>query len=276
MAYADIEILEFFEPRELYKFTRDSFNWYFTSGDEDISFGGQTYLAVPIKRKSIESTQELGKTPLKVLCSRTNPFAVQYIGESPPSVVTLEIIRQHAEDVDTVTSFKGRVINVGFNGDEVTITCQSNQSSLLRPGLRRLYQTACPHVLYGDKCTVVQATFKITAVVAAVSGTVLTSAAFTVSIDPVYDGAWFKGGVAEFVDGDGFTIKRFITEHNHLDGTITLNLPLKGVIATSSVDVFPGCGHDTKTCNEKFNNINSYGGFPFIPEKNPQNGTPVF
>ena len=121
MAYSDIEILEFFEPRELYKFTRDTFSWYFTSGDTDITFGGNVYLSVPMKRKAIESTQELGKTSLKVLCSRTNPFVTQYIGASPTDIVTLEIIRQHVEDSETVTSFKGRVINVGFKEDEVTV-----------------------------------------------------------------------------------------------------------------------------------------------------------
>lgn len=276
MPYNDIEILEFFEPRELYKFTRDTFNWYFTSGDTDITFGGDLYLAVPIKRKSIESTQELGKTTLKVLCSRTNPFVTQYISASPTDVVTLEIIRQHAGDAETVTSFKGRVINVGFKEAEVTITCQPNQSSLLRPGLRRLYQTACPHVLYGDQCTVVQATFKLTVVLDAVDGNVLTSTALIVSIDPEFDGSWFLGGMVELVDGDGLTNRRFITEYNHIEGKVTLNLPLKGAIATSSVDCSPGCGHDTKTCNEKFTNIESYGGFPFIPLKNPQDGTSVF
>jgi uncharacterized phage protein (TIGR02218 family) len=191
-------------------------------------------------------------------------------------VITLEIIRQHVEDAETVISFKGRVINVKFVEDEVTITCQSNQSSLLRPGLRRLYQTACPHVLYGDQCTVLKVDFKSVIVLDAVNGNVLASTAFTVSIDPTYDGQWFVGGVVEFVDGDGLTNQRFITEHNHIEGTITLNLPLKDAIATSSVDVYPGCGHNTKTCNEKFTNIESYGGFPFIPLKNPQDGTSVF
>lgn len=276
MAYADIEILEFFEPRELYKFTRNTFEWFFTSGDTDITFDGDIYLAVPIKRKKIESTQEINKTVLKIEVSRTNVFATQYIEETPNDVITLEIIRQHTEDSETVTSFKGRVINVSFDEDSITISCQSNQSSLRRPGLRRLYQTACPHVLYGDQCTVVKVDFKTTAILDAVDGNVLTSTTFTVGINPTYDLQWFVGGVVEFVDGNGLTNVRFITEMNHIDGKITLNLPLKGAIATSSVDVFPGCGHDNITCNGKFTNIESFGGFPFIPKKNPQDGTPVF
>lgn len=276
MAFEDVEILEFFEPRELYKFTRDTFNWYFTSGDEDITFNGDLYLAVPIKRKSIESTQDIGRTPLKIIVSKTNTFVTQFIGETPTDVITVEVIRQHVEDAETIISFKGRVINVSFDESTSIITCQSNQSSLRRPGLRRLYQTACPHVLYGDQCKVVQADFKIIAVLDAVDGVVLTSTTFTVGINPEFDNQWFVGGMVTFVDGDGLTNKRFIVQHNHIEGTITLNLPLKGAIATSSVDTFPGCGHDPKTCNEKFTNIEDYGGFPFIPKKNPQDGTSVF
>lgn len=276
MAFEDIEILEFFEPRELYKFTRDTFNWYFTSGDNNITYLGDDYLAVPIKRKGIESTQDIGRTPLKVIVSRTNPFVLQFIEASPTDIITIEVIRQHVEDAETIVSFKGRVINVSFDESEVVITCQSNQSSLRRPGLRRLYQTACPHVLYGDQCKVVQVDFKITAVLTAVEGNVLTSPTFTVGIDPAFDNQWFVGGMVEFVDGDGLTNKRFITQHNHIEGTITLNLPLKDAIVASSVDAFPGCGHDPTTCNEKFTNIEDYGGFPFIPLKNPQDGTPVF
>ena len=276
MAFADIEILEFFEPRELYKFTRDTFEWFFTSGDTDITYLGDIYLAVPIKRKNIQSTQEINKTVLKIEVSRTNVFIAQFIAEAPTDIITLEVIRQHVEGPDTITSFKGRVINVSFEEDSAIISCQSKQSSLKRPGLRRLYQTACPHVLYGDQCTVDKPTFKITAVLDAVDGNVLTSTTFTVAINPTFDVSWFKGGVVEFVDGDGLTNKRFITEHNHIAGQITLNLPLKGAIATSSVDAFPGCGHDTKTCNEKFTNIEFYGGFPFIPAKKPQDCTPIF
>jgi hypothetical protein len=122
----------------------------------------------------------------------------------------------------------------------------------------------------------VQSSFKITAVLATAGGVVITSASFIVAINATYDGQWFVGGVVEFVDGDGLTNRRFIVGHDNVGGALTLNLPLRGAISSSSVDVFPGCGHDTKTCNEKFSNIDSYGGFPFIPLKNPQDGTPVF
>lgn len=276
MAFGDIEILEFFEPKELYQFTRDTFSWFFTSGDEDIVHLTNTYLAVPIKRGAIESTQEIGKTTLKITVSKTNPFVTQFIGSSPTDIISLTVTRLHEGDAGTATTFKGRVINVSFNESTVVITCQPNQSSLRRPGLRRLYQTVCPHVLYGNLCTVDRPTFDITAVLTVVSGNILTSPDFIVNIDPSFDITWFVGGIVEFVDGDGLTNKRFITDHDNIAGTITLNLSLKDAIVTSTVQAFPGCGHDPTTCNEKFTNIEHYGGFPFIPLKNPQTGTSVF
>lgn len=273
MAYADIEILEFFEPRELYKFTAGTFQWFFTSGDTDVTYLGDIYLAVPIKRGKIAATQEINKTVIKIEVSRTNAFVLPFISESPTTVIGLEIIRQHADDAGVAVTFKGRVINVSFKEDSATISCQSNQSSLKRPGLRRLYQTACPHVLYGPQCTVEKGNFQIQATLSSANGVFLTSESFNVSINPDFDATWLVGGVVEFTSG-GIINRRFIVSHSGIN--ITLNLPLKDAIATSAVDVFPGCGHDNVTCNGKFSNIVHYGGFPFIPQKNPQDGTPIF
>lgn len=275
MAFTDIELLEFFEPIELYEFTRGSFSWYFTSADANIDFDGNTYVAVPISRSKILATQDIGKTTLKIKVSRTNTFALQYIVTSPTDVITLTITRIHDADPDPAVTFKGRVINVAFKEDGATITCQPNLSSLRRPGLRRLYQTACPHVLYGPQCGVIKDSFKTVAVLTGVNGLVLASPSLIVSFDPTFDPTWFVGGFIEF-DNSGLIDKRFILEHNNILGTITVNLVLSDAIVGSTINVFPGCDHTTATCNDKFSVIENYGGFPFIPSKNPQNGTSVF
>jgi len=42
------------------------------------------------------------------------------------------------------------------------------------------------------------------------------------------------------------------------------------------VRAYPGCDHSLITCANKFGNSLNFGGFPFMPEKNPMDGTPVF
>lgn len=275
MSFDSVETSEFFEPQELYKFTRGVFSWFYTSGDTNISFGGNTYLAEPIDRSRILSTQDIGKTTLNVNVSRRNSFVIQFIETAPTDVISLTITRIHASDPDPSVIFSGRVINVGFKENTAKITCQPSQSILRRPGLRRLFQTTCPHVLYGPQCKVLRASFAIAATLSVVSGNILTSPSFIISIDPSFDADWLLGGIVE-INTAGLIDKRFITEHDNSSGIITLNLPLSNAIIGSTVTVFPGCDRTPNTCNNKFSVIENYGGFPFIPVKNPMNGTSVF
>ena len=275
MSFETIEVSEFFAPIELYDFVRGLSSLHFTSSDKDLDFGGKTYTSLPIKRSRIESTQDIGKTPLKIKTSLRNPFVTQYIAASPTQVVDLTVRRIHASDADPSVTFVGRVLNVEFSENEATILCQSVQSSLRRPGLRRLYQTTCPHVLYGDHCAVSRIEFDTVAVLSGVSGLDLTSASFIISIDPTYDPTWFEGGYVE-VSQAGVVSTRFITGHDNGTGTLTLNLPLPNLSVGDTVTAFPGCDHGNTTCRAKFDNLDNYGGFPFIPEKNPMDGTSVF
>lgn len=277
MTFQTIEVSEYFEPVELYAFTRGPSAWYFTSSDRDILFGGKTYLTSPMKRNRIESTQDIGKGTLKVETSVRNPFVQQYIAASPTEVVEISVSRIHASDADPAVIFVGRVINVEFADSAAIVVCQSVQSSLRRPGLRRMYQTTCPHVLYGPHCNVLRLSFSVVAVLSAVSvsGLDLTSASFIININPTYDGSWFVGGYVEVNQG-GVVSTRFVTGHNNASGALTLNLPLPSVSTGDTVTAYPGCDHGNTTCRAKFSNIDNYGGFPFIPEKNPMDGTSIF
>jgi len=276
MTFGPIEVSEFFQPLELYHFNRGVMDWFFTSADTDITFETNLYEAVPIKRSKIISTQDLGKTGLKLTMSRRVSFLDQFIATSPTDVITLTVTRIHSGDTDKAIVWRGRVINVKFKENESEVSCQPIFSSLKRPGLRRVYQLNCPHVLYGNECTLIKTNFDIAATLSAVSGNILTSTSFIVSINATFDADHFVGGFVEF-DNAGLIDKRFITEHNNSAGTITLNLPFGSeVIVGSSVTAFPGCRHTTSVCSGKFSNIANYGGFPFIPQKNPMDGTPVF
>lgn len=275
MAFDTIETSEYFQPIELFQFTRGVFSWYYTSNDRDVSFGGANYISEPINRTRITSTQDIGKTTLKIALSRRNIFAIQFIEQSPTDVIFLTVTRIHASDDAPAVTFRGRVINVEFEENEVTLTCQPNLSSLRRPGLRRLYQTTCPHVLYGPQCKVVRGTFAVTTALTGVSGLSLSSPDFIISVNPTFDATWFAGGFVQ-VNESGLITRRFITSHDNSSGTININLPLSVAVIGTEVTVYPGCDHDPSTCRIKFDNIGNYGGFPYMPQKNPMNGTSIF
>jgi len=275
MTFDTTEKSEFFQPVELYTFTRGVFSWYYTSADANIDFNGNTYVATPIKRSRIEATPDLGRITLKITTSRTTAFVDQFIETSPTDIITITVTRFHPEDSTSAITFKGRVINVKFQENDAEISCQPIQTTLKRPGLRRLYQLNCPHVLYGPECGVALGTHQVMGVITGVSGLTITSASFIISINPTFDAAHFTGGFVAFSQA-GLVTKRFITDHNNGTGTLTLNLPFSGIIVGDTVTAAPGCDHVTPTCAGKFAVIENFGGFPFIPQKNPMSGTPVF
>ena len=40
-------------------------------------------------------------------------------------------------------------------------------------------------------------------------------------------------------------------------------------VVGQDVDVFAGCDHTVDTCDQKFDNVINYGGWPYVPSKNP-------
>jgi uncharacterized phage protein (TIGR02218 family) len=262
---------------EVYQFSQGTQDWFYTSSDTDITLGANTYVAVPIKRGKIQATQDIPQSTIKINVSRDNGFTAAFIAAVPTEVINITITRFHSAGQESAVIFKGRVLNVAFQENTVAITCQQNLSMLRNPGLRRVYQTTCPHVLYGGYCGVIKASFKITATISAINSSkiFITSPEFSVNISEPYNATWFLGGILELTE-NGATTRRFITNHNNTSGSVLLSQPLTNAEVGSEVSVYPGCNRATATCAGKFNNIENYGGFPYIPKKNPQDGTPIF
>lgn len=258
------------EPIELYEFNRGAQNWRYTSSDQNETAAGILYSTFPIRRAKIEQTQELAKNSINITAARNLPFAQQYIISPPSGVVSLRVMQTHRTDTDSeiIVIWIGRVVNVRFSESEVTIRCESIFTSLRRPALRRVYQTTCPHVLYGPICQANSTSFQLATTVNTVSGVTITSN----DLSSQADGYW-TGGYIEW-SNEGVTNRRFILSHT---GTsITINLPFQGIAVGDNINVFPGCDHTLSTCVNKFSNELNYGGFPYIPDKSPFEGDTIF
>lgn len=263
MTYESVEESEYSgNPIELYKFDREGISfWTYTSADTDQTYGGKTYEAIPIARSDIEQSQDLAKAGIQLSMPTDTDFLDQFIATSPTDVINLTVHRFHSGDAETVTTWIGRVINVEFNGYEATVHCESSYTSLARPMGRRLYQVNCPHVLYGTACGVSEATYKTTAVGITISSLTISHPDFGTFAD-----GYFNGGEMRFTSG-GLTTRRLIL--SHVSTAITINMVLTGAENGSTVDVYPGCGHNTSDCFTKFSNIANYGGQPYYPDQNP-------
>lgn len=271
MTYDTIEMSEDLgTPIEIYEFTRSAQVWRYTSADENVVYSGSTFVSAPIERQAVEQSQDPGRKPMAVTATKSLPFVQQYIVSPPTAVITLVIRRFHTTDVNSeaVVVWMGRVTNVKFEQNTVSIRGEPIFTALKRPALRRIYQTTCPHLLYGPVCGFPRTGLQLDTTVSISNGTSLSSVDFTGQ-----SAGFYTGGFVEREDS-GVVNRRFIL--SHVGGIIVINLPFPGIVDGSGVRVFPGCDHTLDTCVTKFTNELNYGGFPYIPTKNPFGGSPIF
>lgn len=256
-------------PVELYEFINGATAYRYTSSDGDVSYGGNTYTAVPIARGAVEATSETARLALEITCDRSLGVLDLFSTMPPDEIVAVTLRRLHAGDGEAITLWIGRILNVTWNSAAAEIHCESVYTSLKRTGLRRMYQKPCPHVVYGVGCNIDRASFDAAATVSTVTGTTLALS----GIGAFADG-YFSGGYLEWESSSGVFERRAI--RSQIGGTVVISFPIPGLSASASVVIYPGCDHTLATCTGKFSNSLNYGGMPYFPQKNPFSGTPVY
>ncbi|MGA0610571.1 phage BR0599 family protein [Caldimonas sp. KR1-144] len=251
-------------PVELYEFARGTLVERFTSAASEIVLGPDTYAAATLRRSSLAASTEQARNAVKVTCPRDFPIAELFRVTPPTEVIALTIKRFHRGDAEVAVIWMGRVLNCEWQGASAVLNCEPVSSSLKRTGLRRLYQRQCPRVLY--QCGVVRSTVSIDTTVTSVVGSVLGVAAL--------DAMPYPGGFVEWDRGAEGIERRFISGVSGLN--LTLDRPFQGIPIGQAVTVSPGCDHTMAMCDTVYDNLPNYGGFPFIPIKNPFDGTPVY
>lgn len=230
-----------------------------------------TWEPVALDTSQITQSNEMAKDSVKLTLPRDNAFARLFLGGVPEQITSVTIFRGHAGDVDDQFGvyWKGRVAGTSATGDAVTLECENIFTSMRRPGLRARYQKTCRHALYGRGCRLNDYDFATPGVVTAVNGFTVTIQVLTDSNGSVADG-YLTGGMIETADG----FLRYITKHAGTQLTLVRPFPaLEEEVSSSSglanVTLYPGCDHTRTTCKDKFNNLDNFGGFPWIPGKNP-------
>lgn len=255
-------------PVELYEFARNAKIWRYTSSEQDIADSSETWVSVPITRTAVEVNTESARNAIKLTVPRNFEVADLFRISPPTDIIAVTVRRYHrGEEEDIAVIWIGRVLNVSFEGARAIMTCEPVSASLKRQGLRRLYQKQCPHPLYGPGCEVDKTAHDHLTTITGIDGVSVTVASLLSKP--------YAGGFIEIEDADGNFERRFIRSFSGT--TLVLNFPLgPGVGESDAVIVYPGCDHTMQTCNDVYANILNYGGMPFVPQKNPFDGTPIY
>jgi hypothetical protein len=259
------------KPVELFEFTYGTTTQRYTSAAADFVLGADTFTRDTLQRSDVETSGERARNNLTIQCRRDFPIADLFRVQPPTDVIQFVLRRVHRDDLDPAVLWMGRVLNCEWAGAQATLHCEPVSSSLRRPGLRRLYQANCPHVLYriGDgQCNLDRAAHSTIT-------TVVSSAGLALNVAALGAKPW-AGGFVEWAGGaGGVTERRFITGFAGLQ--LQLSQAFVGIPNGAPVTVSPGCNHTMAMCHGTYANSDNYGGVGiFTPTKNPFDGTPVY
>ena len=264
-------------PIALYDFRWGNTHWKYTSADSDQWFPddseeGNRFRAVSIFDDGM--TQGGSSENDFTVHGQSDLPIVALFGESPPTApVWLTVRRKHPDDPDNEAPvyWVGRVANVmrPENQAEADIRGISIGKLLKSGGLRLTWSKNCPHCVYDSGCKVNPALHEYEVEVEAVAGS-----AITLAVAVVPEEGTLTGGYAEWTR-QGESEKRGIEVQS--SGTeIKILGRAAGLSPGDMIRLHPGCDQTVSTCDEGFDNIDNHGGFPFMPEKSPFDGTQVF
>lgn len=156
--------------------------------------------------------------------------------------------------------FCGQVAETDAGRTSIAIKVKSLMNLLsVQQMPRRLYQAACTHVFGDAMCNFDRASRASTQ--AALAGS--TQAQIVTALSPT-PAALYNQGTIIGMTGLNAGQRRTIVQ---LSGGIAslLKAWLFPVTVGDTFQLLPGCDHTTATCQNTFNNLIHYGGFPYIP-----------
>ena len=256
-------------PVEVYELTAGADSFFYTSAEDDQLVGAQTYTTVDGLQRGVRTEgPEKREAEFAIRLPTTDPLAQLFVGVLPGFRVQLQVRRFHRDDLPTpevVQIFDGFVETSKFE-DQGKITVLVARVALAAVGHmipRRTYQSSCNHVLYDLLTCKVDDTdpaFRASALpVASQVGNVLTVAS---GIMGTYPDGFMNGGFVEVIGASDFRLVLSQTGN-------VLDLHTPFTTAPTLVNVFAGCAHTIAVCSSKFDNVIDFGGFAFVPTRNP-------
>lgn len=168
--------------------------------------------------------------------------------------------REWGTPVGTVIVFSGRVSDVSGSRSVVKVSVKSDIELLNVSSPRNIYQAGCMRTLYDGGCKVNRDRFTVDGRVTAHSAN-----GNELRCNLSQAEGWFNQGVIKFTSGRNAGLTR--TVKTHLAGGM-LHFALRLPYPPQNGDTFkiyPGCDKRQETCQNKFQNIIHFRGFPYIP-----------
>jgi uncharacterized phage protein (TIGR02218 family) len=236
-------------------------HFLYTDSNVGLTFHDNYYIPYPINRGKISYSTDLKVDETNITLAK-NWGTDMAIYKNVLAGATVQITRVSLGDInnDYVLLFDGDVSDTRV--DEATIDLRCTTLDFLNFELpKRELQVACNWQLYGPYCGVDPDDFSVTT-----TGGLDTTTPDKLSHSSFLTGATqhFRGGFVVGLSGNNNELIRHIT--NHQGSQLSVLPPFPFDFETDvNVRVVQGCDHSTTDCEDIFDNLDNYGGFPFIP-----------
>jgi len=265
-----------------------------TPSQTPIQHLGEVYTPLAIARDGVELGGDIGRIQFRLRVPIGSPPARLFGLRAPHVVVRLRIWR--LQPGGWLLFWTGRITGSSIEDDTVVLRADPFAGVLQRAGLRARYQTGCRHLLYGPGCGVDRSQFAVPATLTAVFVGANTQPGDMIAVEfettaapagwpgghpiehPVW-GHYFTLGVLR-CPGKGRAMIHFsdmtdLNPNGRLTGVLGLDRSIPGLAPADAVVLEPGCAKTLQHCANKFNNLPRFGGFPWIPAKNPFAGDAI-
>jgi len=243
---------------ELYELRRGWDRFFYTSYPTDLTFKGHVYVAAPIQRGDFTVDTNLNTVSLRVTAAVLSSFA-NFIAYQPTQRTQIYLYRAISDDLtEYAVVFDGWLTTITFNEKNMATAQFDQRASILDRDVDMvIHQAPCNHHVFDNGCRLDGLLWKVVVPV------IVNQEQLTHDDFATYADGYFTGGEVHYQDD-----ARLIT--NHVGNTLTLHVPFSGDVSTgTTVEVYPGCDGRPSTCRDKYNNIENFLGFPYIPDKNP-------
>jgi uncharacterized phage protein (TIGR02218 family) len=258
---------------DLYTFTMvNGYVARYTNFDQNITIGGNTFISFGIKRSQVREVVglEVDTLTVEVVASPTDLLEgapwLQAVrkGYLDGANVKLEVLYMPTPldvSLGTIVRFQGRVSDASAGRSTAAIRVKSELELLNMQLPRNMFQSACANTLYDSACGLAKANFSRTGYItnAPADGSLWTS---LTDVDQL-----FSLGRLVFTSGVNNGLSVSIRAYQRNQGAMTLFSPLvNGVAYGDTFIAYLGCDKMLTTCQNRFNNVVNFRGFPYIPD----------
>jgi uncharacterized phage protein (TIGR02218 family) len=240
-----------------------------TEHDEDLTFGGVTYeAATGFTPSSFETQAQLAVDTIDLFGALiSNRLSEDALAAGLFDNASIEMWRVNWKNTrQRYLKIAGSIGEVSRGRTAFKAEFRS-AAHALNQDVGRAFSKVCDADLGDSRCTVDldNSQYRGSGYVSAVIGDGL----FEVSGLDDFDDGWFSDGLFTFTSGANVTVAKEVRHHTKLAaGGIMIELlePQPFIVAVGDAFfITAGCDKTAQTCQDKFDNLVNFRGFPFIP-----------